>query len=201
MNRYTEQLLALQPPGKALPTHPDTHWVKLLDGLAQEFDRLHDRANHLADEITLTNSAVEMLDLWERALGLPDPCAPAPTDPVLRRDRIRAKFIQTTGQSRQFFIDLAARLGLTASISSPHPFYMGVNGMGDPVGGVEQRLVWQMDFDTAPDAERMALIKCMVRHAAPAHTVVVFAIGNIPAPITHYYNGLLAYNGQLAFGG
>lgn len=200
MNRYTEQLIALQPPGKALPTDAGSNWVKLLDALAQELDRVHGRMDVLTNEITLADSAAEMLDAWERALGLPDPCAPAPTDPDLRLTRIRTKLAEVGGQSAAYFIALAAGLGLSAEIIPWKPFEMGVSGMGDPVGGSDQRLVWQMNFPGEPDAERLALIKCIVRNAAPAHTVVVFSIGGSPEAVTHYYNGQFKYDQTIHFG-
>ena len=34
---YREQFFALQPPGQALPTDPDSVWGRLLDGLAREY--------------------------------------------------------------------------------------------------------------------------------------------------------------------
>lgn len=200
MNRYTQQLVALQPPGSALPTEPSSNWVQLLDGLAQEYDRLHQRLDVLSLEVLLQGGE-EMLDQWEQALGLPDPCAPAITDPDLRRQRIRTKLAETGGQSEAYFIDLAAQLGLSASITTFEPFEMGVSGMGDPVGGGEWRLVWQLNFPGNPDPERVALIKCIVSEAAPAHTQVLFSVGGTPENVTIYYNGQVNYDGAVRFGG
>lgn len=200
MNRYTQQLVALQPPGSALPTEPTSNWVQLLDAVAQEFDRIHQRADALTLEVLLQQGE-ELLDLWETALGLPDPCAPAITDPDLRRQRIRTKLAETGGQSEAYFIDLAQQLGLYASITTFAPFEMGVSGMGDPVGGGDWRLVWQVNFLGNPDPERVELIKCIVSEAAPAHTQVMFSIGGIAENVIIYYNGQVNYDGSVRYGG
>lgn len=196
MTRYRDQLVALQPPGVALPTEPDSNWGKLLSALAEEFERFHGRMDTLTVEVLL-HSGEELLDDWERALGLPDRCVRdnPPTDPDLRRQRIRAKLAETGGQSESYFIGLAAQLGLSAEIITFDPFEMGVSGMGDPVGGGEWRYVWQMNFPGTPDPERLALIQCIVSEAAPAHTQVLFSVGGNPDHVVFYCNGQFQCDG------
>lgn len=198
MDRYTEQLIQLQPPGIGLPTDEDSHWVKILAGTAQEYERIHGRIDDLANEVQLL-SGTELLSEWEAVLGLPDPCAPPPTDPDLRRQRIRAKLAETGGQSAAYFIGIANALGITVDITQWQPFEIGISGMGDPVGGGEQTLVWQMNFLGTPDAERVALIKCIVSRAAPAHTLVLFSTGGTLDNIAIYYSGQAHYNGEVHY--
>ena len=67
---YREQFFALQPPGQALPTAPDSVWGRLLDGLSLEYDRVEIRSGELVRESDPRQS-VELLPDWERVCGLP----------------------------------------------------------------------------------------------------------------------------------
>ena len=49
---YRQQLIQLQPRGKALPIE-DSVWQQLLGGMAIEFSRVHGRMDSLAGEILL----------------------------------------------------------------------------------------------------------------------------------------------------
>lgn len=71
---YREQFFALQPPGQALPTDPDSVWGRLLDGLAREYGRTESRSSALVRESDPRQSA-ELLPDWERVCGLPGDCA------------------------------------------------------------------------------------------------------------------------------
>jgi uncharacterized protein YmfQ (DUF2313 family) len=197
---YTHELIALQPPGKALPTDPDSNWVKLLDALAQELSRVDGRVGDLVDEITVADDANEMLPDWERVLGLPDPCAPAPTDPAIRRARIRAKLSSVGGQSRAYFLSVLAQLGVTVTIDELHGFRMGLNGMGDGVGGGEWANTWQINVPGTLDADTQALLKCVINQLKPAHTAVLWSV-NGQAPETNIaYNGQIHYDAQVTYG-
>lgn len=201
MDRYTQQLVQLQPPGNALPTHPESKWVKLLAGIAAEFERVHQRIDALVMEMLLQGGE-ELLDDWEASLDLPDVCMRAnpPTDPDLRRLRIRAKIAETGGQNEDYFIGIANALGLAASIDVFKPFEMGISGMGDPIGGADQRYIWVMNFAEDADPVRLALAKCIVREAAPKHTQVLFGIGSELEHLPVYMNGQGDYDGTLDYG-
>ena len=81
---YREQFFALQPPGQALPTDPDSVWGRLLDGLAREYGRTENRSSALVRESDPRQSA-ELLPDWERSAACPEtapspgtvPCRPA----------------------------------------------------------------------------------------------------------------------------
>lgn len=196
----TLMLLALQPPG-ILPNHPNTNWVKLLDALAAELERLYGRLDRLAQELTITDTALEMLEQWEHALGLPDPCAPAPTDVRLRRNRIRAKLSSVGGQNEAYYIRVVRQLGFDAYISELSSFEMGLGRMGDSIGGGEWNNTWQLNVYGNVSPNNQALIMCVINQIKPAHTSVVFSFGGKPPYIEIHYNGQLTYNGQANYGG
>lgn len=201
MDKYTHQLVALQPPGKALPRHADSNWVKLLGGLAQELGRIDTRLDDLQEEVTLGDNATEMLDDWEKALGLPDPCAPAPTDINIRRARIRAKLSSVGGQSIAYFTDVLRNLGFLVTIKNKDPFLMGISKMGDSLGGYEWSNTWQISVPGNIDTDTYKLIKCVIDQIKPAHTAVLWGFGGRPPMPVFRYNGQFTFNGQAVYGG
>ena len=70
---YLSQLLALQPPGAALPREPESVWVRLLAALADGFERVDARSNDLVRESD-PRSCIELITDWERVCGLPGAC-------------------------------------------------------------------------------------------------------------------------------
>lgn len=189
MDKYTSQLLKLQPPGRALPSHQSSNWVRLLAGIAQEFSRIDVRLDDFT-EAFLLQSGEELLSDWERVLGLPEQCLKSEniTDIAIRRARVKAKLADNGPQDKAYFIKLAADLGITATVIEFKPFFMGSGQMGDALGGYENVLAWQMDFQTPISAAHFAMVKCLVRHNKPAETHVIFSIDGIPEDITAGYN-------------
>lgn len=201
MNDYTAQLIALQPPGKALPTHLDSNWVQLLDALAQELSRVDGRLGDLTSEITVSDAANEMLSDWETALGLPDPCAPPPTDPAVRRARIRAKLSSVGGQSVAYFLNVLSQLGVMATIQVLKPFLMGISKMGDTLGGLEWANTWQVNVPGGVSANTQALLQCVIRQLKPAHTAVIWSFNGAAPQIIINYNGQFTYDNVVIYGG
>ncbi|MCA3365641.1 MAG: DUF2313 domain-containing protein [Roseomonas sp.] len=72
---YLSQLLALLPPGDALPREPGSRLERLLTVPAAELARVDGRVEALLVESDAARTT-EMLTDWERALGLPDECYP-----------------------------------------------------------------------------------------------------------------------------
>ena len=223
LNPYARLLIALQPPGDALPTEPSSNWVKLLQGLSLEMERLDERLAVLGEELSLSdylfrsrvkyngekrydgeisyggydaNNRPELLELWEQALGLPDPCAPAPKAPELRFKRIKAKLFSHGGHSKSFYdqldkeagknfyTDLLDKLGYASTQEDLHPFEMGKKGMGDGVGGNEWRSVWHITIDKELPADELKLAMCVINQVMPAHAVVMWSMAG--APPEHY---------------
>lgn len=202
LSPYTELLIRLQPPGLALPTDPDSNWVRLLSALGLELERLDSRLSLLQTELTVGANSQEMLDDWEAALGLPDPCAPAPKEASLRRARIRSKLSSSGGQNQAYFLEVLSQLGYVASITELTPFEMGQKGMGDPVGGGEWANTWEVAVPGRVLSDVQQLLMCVINQIKPAHTAVTYSFGGLPPKngLYYYYSGQLTYNGDSYFG-
>ena len=128
---YAEAFEGLLPVGAAWPRDPDEALMQIVSGLGQIWGQVDGRAYDLLKVETDPRYADEMLSDWERALGLPDGCIPAPTTIQGRRDALIAKLTATGGQSRPFFKALALSLGYDIEIVEWSPFQFGTSRFGD----------------------------------------------------------------------
>lgn len=188
---HLAQLLALLPPGAALPREPGSRLERLLWPTAEEFARLDARAEALIREAD-TREADEMLADFERVLG-EDPClGPASRLPVpIRRALAHQRWTGRGGATPAYFIGLAAALGVVITITESAPFECGVSACDDELIREDGRFEWLVTISGAPilldfevgvadvstplgDIIRSP-VECLVRRAAPAHTTVYFS--------------------------
>lgn len=194
VEHYTAQLIALMPRGVIWDemTEHDTHFTALLTALAQEFARIDSRTEQLIDE-TDPRSLFEMLFGWEQWLGLPGDCSAPSNTLEQRRQAVWDLLTSTGGQSRQYFIDLAARLGYTITITEffPHTVLSPVNY---PIYGSSWLYVWQVNaidqgeeirymtvisgVDEALSTRDTNILECAINRLKPAHTRVIFNYGD-----------------------
>jgi uncharacterized protein YmfQ (DUF2313 family) len=128
---YTRAFLALLPKGQAWPRNPGTTLVGACDGLAQYWGYVDGRAGDLLERESDPRQTIELLPDWERNWGLPDPCYAQPLTIHERQIALILRMTMMGGQSRQFFIDVAAFLGYTITITEYAPFMAGVSNLGD----------------------------------------------------------------------
>ena len=107
---YRDQLLALCPPGAALPDDPSSTWGKLLDALALELARVDERTDDLLAE-TDPRAALELLTDWERVLGLPGQCGGTARTLAERRMAAHAALVAQGGATPAYLRAVAAALG------------------------------------------------------------------------------------------
>lgn len=192
--QYLDLLQQLLPPGDAWSREPDAVITKLLHGTADELARVHRRMLDLIEEAD-PRTTEELLPDWERVAGLPDPCAGGDQTVEERRVALTAKLTSRGGQSRQFFIDLAARYGFAITIDEFAPFVAG-SGAGEPLYDDGARFVWRVNEPSIDDGIRYFVagsfageplaswgnetLECVIRPFAPAHTHVIFAAPTIP---------------------
>jgi uncharacterized protein YmfQ (DUF2313 family) len=175
-------LMDLLPVGAAWPRLPDTVLWNFWFVPADVYAAVHASDCHLLDEAWPCETAVDLLPDWERVVGLPDVCTvaywPVPIDQ--QRLLICAKLAARGGQSRQYFIDLAASYGFTITITEHRPWRLGLDqlcpdqaeGNSIPqIGACE--FWWEVNVEAVGPFDP-SVLECVIRRAAPAHTVVTF---------------------------
>lgn len=201
---YRDQFAALLPRGLAWLRAPGSNMIAALYGMSEEFARIDGRVDRLVEE-SHPGSALELLADWERVAGLPDNCLPVTGSVNERQRRVLAKITSIGGQSRSYFIELAATLGVSIDIDEFRPMRAGFR-TGDRCYGAEWQFVWRVvvlafsqDSGLLVRSERFRAgmgragdrlrdfsvqeLECTIRRAAPAHTKVLFAYPNEPEPI------------------
>lgn len=128
---YTHALSALLPQGIAWPRWPETVLMKTVHGLAGIMGWCDGRAADLLERESDPRITVEMLDSWERAWGLPDPCYEGPSTIGERQTALVLRMTLLGAQSRAFFIEVARFLGYDVTISEYRPFMVGIDRCGD----------------------------------------------------------------------
>lgn len=186
---YLSQLQSLLPQGPAWPREPDALLTRMLDGFAEEFARIDARADQLIDEAD-PRTTYELLADWERVAGLPGHCAAlAAVDLTVeqRRAALVAKLTERGGQSRAYFIALAARLGFTVTITEYHEWSV-LDDVEAALAGPEWNFAWAVnaplntvvEWTVESDVEMPfavwgnELLECAITEDKPAHTVALF---------------------------
>ena len=128
---YGTSLLSLLPQGQAWPKHPGTTLDLACRGLAEYWGFVDSRAADLLERESDPRYTIEMLPDWERNWGLPDPCYEAPLTIAERQLALLMRMTMIGSQSRQFFIDIAAMIGYTITITEYRTFVCGIDRVGD----------------------------------------------------------------------
>lgn len=187
---YRDQLAALLPRGAAWAKQRGSMLLSLLESLAVEAARVDEHGGDLLVEM-IPDTTLEMLADWERVAGLPDDCVTDETRTIeTRRAALLTKLRSLGGQSRQYFIDLAAVFGFTITITEFKPFRAGSGHSGDPVCSEAWAFAWRVNAPTvtvtpfragagaAGEPLRIwgnARLECLLSRYKPAHTEVLFA--------------------------
>lgn len=172
--QYGLAALRLLPPSRLWPTHPDSTLRRLLRAFGAGFARVESRGSELLAEV-FPPSTLELLEDWERALGLPDECTPLGETLQVRRARAVAKLTLQASPTAQRFQALAEQLGyegvtvqdgpgpLEFTVAVPDArvtyFRAGESRCGDPLAR----------FDGPSDLE------CILNKEKPAHTRLIFS--------------------------
>ena len=121
--------------------------------------------------------AIELLEDWERVLGLPEPCYGDMTLTVEERQCLaHAKLFDTSKTANaQFYIDYADSLGFVITVEeipeSSAPRIMGVAIMGvEPMGGSGGNSILRITI-VSGDSDNDLLI-CSINKVKPAHVTI-----------------------------
>ena len=190
---FLRAVLAMPPPGRAFSGAEDTVQAQVFTPPGNALAAVHAGAMRLLDQEADPAYAVELLPEWETDYGLPDPCTPAGATLEQRRRALLAKIASLGGQSRDYFIGVAAALGYTVTIEEFSPAAPGISVAGavDPVGA-GWRFVWRVSvpeillhraapgISTANDplwVLDQSELPCRLNAIKPAHTVLQFIFG------------------------
>lgn len=188
---YRSGLAALLPSGLPWPRVAESVLGRLLAAWADELARVDARAEALVAEAlpTLTH---DLLDDWERAYGLPDGCGAPLDDEGLRRAALVSKMIARGGQSRAYYLSLAAALGLSVELIEYRPHDVGCR-VDAPLCGPDWAYAWALHLsavtvyplraDGRVDRPLAAWLgdaqaECLFRRLRPAHTILLFTYGS-----------------------
>jgi uncharacterized protein YmfQ (DUF2313 family) len=185
---YRRTLQKLLPRGLAWPRLQGTVLGRLLEGLGVELWRVEQRALDLLREADPRTTS-ELLADWERVAGLPDPCTGTLESAAARRAALASRLGSLGGQSRAYFIGLAASLGYEVSITEFDAFHAGMT-VGQPLYGTDWQFAWQVNAPEVSVRTFVAgagvagdplrdwgneLLECTFARVKPAHSVVIFA--------------------------
>jgi uncharacterized protein YmfQ (DUF2313 family) len=140
---YLYAFFRLLPLGIAWPRKPDTVFGKTCRGLANIWGFVDGRAADLLEIESDPRKTTDLpsygpfpglLDEWERAYGLPDPCFPDATSEQARREMLVFKMTLLGGQSKEFFEWVSEWVGYNVEIAEYAPYMTGVSEVGNTVG-------------------------------------------------------------------
>ncbi|MEM8713791.1 MAG: putative phage tail protein, partial [Planctomycetota bacterium] len=176
--------------GRLFSDSPDSNLQKVLDGLAGQLDRVAEIAEGLPLELDPSLGTDSIPD-WERVLGLPDGCGPAPTTLEDRRRAVLGRLLSGGLMSSAFYVGLAEALGYQIAVEegTSAPLRFGSSRYGQRFGSEFGFFAWTVVvYDARPRrfilgssrfGDRFTsyedeLLECAIRRAAPAHTLVSF---------------------------
>lgn len=201
--QYKALIKSLFPSGWAWVAEAGSFFDKFIESLCIEPSRIEDRAMKFLNEMD-PNRTFEMLDNWERLLGIPDECTrPGELTLLERRTRILQKLTLGGGQNAAFFVLLAKQLGYDTEvfdIINYRDFRVGISRVGEALSnstdpdGEPNENGWAFTWTVKGPAEfvrrfrvgqgavgeRLVLfenttLECVTRKFSPAHTTVLFA--------------------------
>lgn len=201
---YADAFNNLLPTGPAWPRQDGAVLQEFLAGLSEIWgDPVERLAALLLETESDPRATFLLLPEWERAWGLPDPCLDEPVTIAARQKALVTKMTYMGGQSREFFIGVAAEIGYEITIREFSPFMCGYSRCGDTrdlddgvhyrweIGPPKMRFYWVVHVDTTrllwfraasgqAGVDPMVHIglatdlECILRRWKPAHTILIF---------------------------
>ena len=187
------ELGALLPDGWAWNHDPASNTIGMLAGAAQSFADFEAAAEAQTPE-SEPGAAFELLADYERVLG-PDTCLGDPSALTFdqRRSSVSARWVYPADASIAGLTALAASYGAAVSITQLTRNCCGVLRCGNTLRPHPEEFTWVVSMPAAQVRkfrcgaghtgdplgviERNTVVECVLRRAAPAHTVPVFNYG------------------------
>lgn len=190
-SEYSKMFLSLFPRGRAWSREADSVLNSLADAHAEELVRIDERSADLLKERDVRKT-LELLDDYERDLGLPDECTEEAGTIQMRRLVAYAKYISEGGLNKQTYIDLADDIGFEITIDEFTPCWSGIACSGDPIGDQSNIFYWQINVYVTPESwvyftsgasvcgdqliyvAGTAEFLCVLNKYKPAHTIIIW---------------------------
>lgn len=185
---YVKMLKKLLPRGGAWRVPSTSIFYALLQAMADEMVRLDSAISGSMDEADPATTT-DLLEDWERIVGIPDPCTGIRSTILERRYEVLSRLASRGGQSRYFFIALAASIGYTITITEFDRFLAGSKA-GDGLYNKGWIFAWRVNATsnqasvfragTARAGNILGFstdsgLECLINRHKPAHTVVLFS--------------------------
>ncbi len=205
---YAQAIAGELPTGTAWSRDPDGDLIKWVEGCAEIWGDVSAAAALLLLVESDPSKTVGLLPDWEAALGLPDPCVPQILSLPERQVALVNKLTTQGGQSREFFIGVAAALGYTITIKEYSTFQVGLSSIGGPRGRImapSSRYCWTVKV-AQPRITRFQIgrssvgkdslleiihaedLECVIQRWKPAHTTVLFEYEIYGAVFDFFFN-------------
>ena len=190
VDQHTQSLADYMPNGELFIAKniEDSNFRQLLKGWSYELQRLEATLIEVAQEYDIYNTN-DFISEWENVVGIPDSCFSNEVDIVTRRKQVIIKLSAEGVNTKQDFIDLAALLGFTITITYPAetPFYPPYDIPLDLITGIpESRYVWIVtgdglvpnvppyDIPLSLISAQQSVLQCFFEKLKPAHTKIIY---------------------------
>jgi uncharacterized protein YmfQ (DUF2313 family) len=190
LQAWLSALQAMLPPGRAFTREPDSVWSQMLSAIAALFLAVQFRLEDLLEQAD-PRRATSMLPDWERLLGLPDTCTPVGQQQADRQRSAYQRLVEQGGQSRAYFIGLAALLGEAGVTLTEFKRFTCNSNCNEALYSQADRFSWRVSIPHAALNARLlncnspcnaalqqytpSVIECAFTERKPAHTTVIFA--------------------------
>lgn len=163
---------------------------QVVDAFAVEFWRAQGRFDDFLCRESDPKQTLELIEDWEKMLGIPDECTVPGTTIEERRAQICQKLVATGGSSFEYYEQIAAALGFEVTVSDYKPFVAGsLTGdklTNDPIWTHRWLVTAPADTFTVFKAGREKCgdklvevgnetLQCTFEKLKPAHTEVLFS--------------------------
>lgn len=169
---YAAAALALMPRGLAWNAEPGSVQAQLLRALVAVLEQNDAAASGILAG-SLPGLSTPLLPEWEATLGLPDPCAGDAPTIAQRLDQVRGRFVNAGGQSRERYIEYAAALGFTITITNYAPFRAGRSTAGNPCSSDAWTFLWGVTVVATTGTLPVEVLHCELEAVKPAETTIL----------------------------
>lgn len=189
LEKYKQLLVNLLPRGKLWQPKEQPIFKKLLDSFAAELCRVEERGRDLLREAD-PRQALELLEDFERLLGLPDECSPEGPSLQERRDQILRSLTNVGGLSKEFYEFIGLQLGFVITVENRVNFIVGRGTVGQPLSNYFNRTF--VVGDTVGTQLKEIGWRYYFNVEMPATAANIFVVGDtVGNPLVEFSNPLI----------